>query len=1201
MGQLYSSDSQGINPQYIWFGQVVDESTWVENNAKESGDHIPGTRDDIQGYGYRYKVRIFGRDLPDKEEGTPDEQLYMATATIPVTAGSGIGGAIQTPQLKQGSYVYGFWMDGIQATEPIITSILPNNAQTRLFGGDPDKGFVPRSGYKGKSGDKPVSGHNILIEGGEDHVINESVNKHQISSIRDTDIPDDASPANWVPSTFDCDGPSGPLQNVQIVLKKVFYFINKIKSLASSWAGAMSDLQNAMTSIIQDGAIIVTNLIKDILDRVRGTIIKELDKIAKPIVGSLPPNLTPIANEATSAGTTAIDCLINKIIQALFDFIFKSLSKVADKIVNPVSCAIENFVGSLLAKILGTIAGSIDSIFGGVLKSLESISGGGLSIGGISLNDVLNVINGILKFLSCEEDRDCSAGKEWSIFYGAESISESIQTDLSKVVSNIRAVGSSSGGGGGSCNTAPVACGPPSISVSGGGGIGALANPIISASGSIIGVDLISPGVGYKSPPNVYLSDPCGSGRGAKLIGILSPSLPGSVPIGNTGGNKRTTPSSVNDDGISSKSKIDGSRQPKDSTTTGVGVPVVCGKRYVVSTESGDPTRFRSYLSTLNRSRNDVEFIYTTIIDPDTQENVRLQIFSGGINGIPVKCGSNGGTPLVDSLGNPIVVDGTAEPVFAGGTGGTQVTTTDGFSVFAGGTGGVPIVDTTVLPSENLSEGKVNTDDDLLGGIDRSISVDGIYEGNGTYNNGRFDGFGVFTGEDGTKVEASFSGFDKKLDGFGEGVFNGTGSLKLGRVKGVGIFTPNPRKDTKTESVKDQDGTIRGEIKDGTRFTIFPDGTGNIIPRGTQDPISVIYAKTGSKNGIPIYCGNTQITDCDGNLVTVGGDGGNLIGLLKDAEIGCILNPGGEPITVNGLPLSSNVEESIPLCVGLPSSYRNKTEVKCGATTVKTEPNGGGNILYTIGSVSGNVSDLDTATGVFAGPDGVPLENILVLNGGLGFLSKPDGSTGGAGSRFSNPNSTVKFSDISGYSVYPPDTDIPVVEGNLIFMPNGTEANVYSNDGDLVQSLKGKGQTTPIPINGDGTITTPKYDEEEQVGELPTSNGAYPVILQLKDVLILNPGGNYKTTDPIIISPSNGAELVPEYDKFGSLVGVEIANPGIGFTETPTISVESTSGINAYAIPLFETIRVGDSPESENIIPENVELIEVIDCVGKIT
>ena len=227
MGRNFSSDSNGVNLNYIWFGQVVDESTWVDNNAKEKGDdkHIPRTRDDFQGYGYRYKVRIFGRDLPDKEEGTTDEQLYMATTSLPPTAGSGHGGSTQTPMIKQGVYVWGFWADGVQATEPIIASILPNNPQTRMLGGDPSEGFVPRSGYKGLTGDKPVAGRNVLLEGG-DHPFNESVLMGQTLNVSDKEKPDDGSPANWVPSTFNCDGSNGAMQNTSIVLQKVFYFIN---------------------------------------------------------------------------------------------------------------------------------------------------------------------------------------------------------------------------------------------------------------------------------------------------------------------------------------------------------------------------------------------------------------------------------------------------------------------------------------------------------------------------------------------------------------------------------------------------------------------------------------------------------------------------------------------------------------------------------------------------------------------------------------------------------------------------------------------------------------------------------------------------------------------------------------------------------------------------------------------------------------
>ena len=1191
MGQLYSSDSQGINPQYIWFGQVVDESTWVDNNAKEEGkdSHIPRTRDDFQGFGYRYKVRIFGRDLSDKEEGTKDEQLYMATCTLPVTAGSGIGGAIQTPQLTQGSYVYGFWQDGIQGTEPIISQVLPNNAQTRLFGGDPSEGFVPRSGYKGLKGDKPVSTHNILKEGGDDHVINESVNGPQVLTVRDTDIPDDASPANWVPSTFNCDGPSGAATNVSIVLKRVFYFINKIKSLASSWSGAMSDLQNGLNSIIQDGAIIVTNLIKDILDRLRGVIIKEADKKVKTIVGSLPPNLRPIANEAQEGATTAIDCLVNGLIDALFDFIFKALSQVADKIVNPVSCAIENFVGSLLSKILGVINGSIGSIFDGLASSLNSIASGNISIGGFSLNDALNIINGLLDLLSCAEDKDCSAGTEWSIFYGAESITESIQSDLSKVVSDIRAVGTS--GGGSSCDTSPTLCGPPSITIRGGGGRGAKANPIISAAGQILSVDLISKGVGYKSPPNIYLNDPCGNGRGAKLVGILG--LNNSIPIGNLNGNRRTTSSSVNDNGISSSSNVNGQTRPVGTNvTTDVGFPVVCKKKYVVSTEFGDPTKFRSYISVLdnNISRN-VEFLYSTVLDPITNENVRLQVFAGGIGGIQVKCGAIGGSQVVDSVGNPIVVNGTSEPVVAGGIGGSEVTTTDGRKIYAGGTGGNPLVDTNFLPSENPSAGLINTDDTLIPNVDRSIVLDGSFVGRGTYNDGRFDGFGVFTGilpnKKEIKIDGLFSGFDRALSGLGEGEFTGTGSLSAGRISGSGFFKPDPTKRSDPNETVDSNGVIRGELQDGTQYIANPDGTGSVTFPG-KSPTSVLYAKLNSSNGLPVIACNETLQN-----VTVGGDGGSLL-RVKINEVNNFDNL--EKLSANGIPISSKEDSNgIPIVVGLRVNDE-RTQITCDNIPVKSN----GNTLYAIGNISKNTEDI-SSPGDFAGPDGAPLDSIIVVNGGVGFLSAPDGSTGGAGSGFSDPDSTIKFNETTGYSVYPPDTDIPVVTGDLIFLPPGTESNVYDNDGELIQTLIGEGQTVGLKIIGDGTITTPKYDGEDLKGDFPSSGGSYPVVLQLKDILIINPGGNYKKTDEIVISPNNGAAATPIYDKFGSLVSLKIESLGIGFTEAPDIFISSTSGINAALIPIFEVLRVGDLGESEDTLPENVELIQVVDCVGKIT
>lgn len=151
---MFNNQIHGKNEYYWFLAQVVDDSNWQGNiNPKLH------TRDDVPGWGYRYKIRIVGRDTRTKD--TADDQLEMAEVLLPVTAGGGHGGSVQTPNIRQGSFVTGFYKDGQDATEPVITGILFNNSQTNLFGGDPEFGWIPRSGYFGLDGTKPVSTKNI--------------------------------------------------------------------------------------------------------------------------------------------------------------------------------------------------------------------------------------------------------------------------------------------------------------------------------------------------------------------------------------------------------------------------------------------------------------------------------------------------------------------------------------------------------------------------------------------------------------------------------------------------------------------------------------------------------------------------------------------------------------------------------------------------------------------------------------------------------------------------------------------------------------------------------------------------------------------------------------------------------------------------------------------------------------------------------
>ena len=142
-GSLFTPGFLGAQFNW-WIGQIADDATWRDNTA--SGKHEAGGQ--IPGFGRRYKVRIIG--YHDKqEESIPSDQLPWAQVMYPVTAGGGQAAAYQTTALRQGNFVFGFFLDGQDQQVPVIMGILGNNAQTALktTTGTSDSNFGPTSGF----------------------------------------------------------------------------------------------------------------------------------------------------------------------------------------------------------------------------------------------------------------------------------------------------------------------------------------------------------------------------------------------------------------------------------------------------------------------------------------------------------------------------------------------------------------------------------------------------------------------------------------------------------------------------------------------------------------------------------------------------------------------------------------------------------------------------------------------------------------------------------------------------------------------------------------------------------------------------------------------------------------------------------------------------------------------------------------------
>ena len=125
-GTLFNSGFLGASFSW-WIGQIVSDSTWRDNM-------LPGkfeSKEQIPGWGKRYKVRIIG--LHDQgETEIPSNQLPWSQVMYPVTGGGGQANAGATANLRQGMFVFGFFLDGQEQQVPVIMGVLGNNAQTEL-------------------------------------------------------------------------------------------------------------------------------------------------------------------------------------------------------------------------------------------------------------------------------------------------------------------------------------------------------------------------------------------------------------------------------------------------------------------------------------------------------------------------------------------------------------------------------------------------------------------------------------------------------------------------------------------------------------------------------------------------------------------------------------------------------------------------------------------------------------------------------------------------------------------------------------------------------------------------------------------------------------------------------------------------------------------------------------------------------------
>ena len=143
------------------------------------------------------------------------------------------------------------------------------------------------------------------------------------------------------------------------------------------------------------------------------------------------------------------------------------------------------------------------------------------------------------------------------------------------------------------------------------------------------------------------------------------------------------------------------------------------------------------------------------------------------------------------------------------------------------------------------------------------------------------------------------------------------------------------------------------------------------------------------------------------------------------------------------------------------------------------------------------------------------------------------------------------------------------------------------------KEVGGKGVVTEVIVDdpGNGFETPPLGPPPPDTAPDPDAPAVVPVALQLKSVDIVQPGINLRCgEDPIVIEPSNGAELSYDCDTFGRPTKINVDRPGF-FVQPPEIRFITETGIPPVLRPQFEVIidPIG--------IPDD-QLIQVTDLPG---
>ena len=319
------------------------------------------------------------------------------------------------------------------------------------------------------------------------------------------------------------------LSKINTELLKFFNKLKQIKKFGDTYINGAFNSVYRITNLIRSTASVIGSIMKGLMQNLRNWLIDKIRKGIQLLIDNLFPTLAKqFKNTIIGQIIDNILCKFKDIVDNLGQLVADFLFELVGKVVNAPLCAVQQFTNGLI----NNVVAMVDEALGPVLDSINDLLGGVGKIAG-SIFEAIDFILGFEAYLcqkpNCPEIKATPLGpwtnapskpfgnKFDNFLDNAESAI--LEGGLEASVNGLSIFGVTLGDLADApeapfpCDTNPFQCGPPSIEIFGGGGIGAVGKAVINDLGQIYGVNMENGGSGYTKPPFVSVIDPCDNGN----------------------------------------------------------------------------------------------------------------------------------------------------------------------------------------------------------------------------------------------------------------------------------------------------------------------------------------------------------------------------------------------------------------------------------------------------------------------------------------------------------------------------------------------------------------------------------------------------------------------------------------------------------------------------------------------------------------